>query len=64
MSAVGNLDQALAQVVDQTTAALTILTAVQDAWDERGLALASALDGTQTRTRWSCWPDTKRSLTR
>ncbi|WP_223839935.1 hypothetical protein [Saccharopolyspora pogona] len=46
MSAVSDLDQALAQVVDRITAALGLLTAAQDACDEAGEVLGFALEGT------------------
>lgn len=46
VSAVGDLDQALAQVVDRITAALGLLTAAQDACDEAGEVLGFALEGT------------------
>ncbi|MBB5159993.1 DddA-like double-stranded DNA deaminase toxin [Saccharopolyspora phatthalungensis] len=46
MSAVGDLDQTLAQVVDRITAALGLLTTAQDACDEAGEVLGFALEGT------------------
>ncbi len=46
MSAVGDLDQALAQVVDRITAVLGLLVTAQDACDEAGEVLGFALDGT------------------
>lgn len=45
MSAVGDLDRALAQVGEGVAAALTALTVAQDAWDEREQALY-VLEGT------------------
>ncbi|MER6988409.1 DddA-like double-stranded DNA deaminase toxin [Saccharopolyspora hirsuta] len=46
MSALGELDQALAQVIGRITDALERVTSAQDATDEGAEALRSALDGT------------------
>ncbi|MBB5156411.1 DddA-like double-stranded DNA deaminase toxin [Saccharopolyspora phatthalungensis] len=46
MSALGDLDQTLAQVVDRITAALGLLATAQDACDEAGEILGFALEGT------------------